>query len=884
MVNFKMKCGLIFFLLTLCTVSSFAQLSGDYWRQDDNSSNIWVNISSIAPGENVTFYIQNSSGIISNGSNVFPFFDDFEDGVQDTDKWEISASGASTSGCTYTESSGILTFDDTSSLNNLCYLSSPAKWGYGYVFQGRMGLAGPATGSDTYSFRGSGIGLNTINSSTTARNDVFPNTGTYTALWANQAGSGDFYVTYNTTDTIKSISQSINEKMFYMSANESKYYSGGTLIDIQTSNIINTLMGPYFYSSLQTSSASSVRTYVNADWVFMRKFVETEPTVDTFIDGDIMVVVVTNNHNETIEGYNVKVEDSFGGNLTISNTLPATWISTNATINLSIGDVYYEVLSFDNPLLVNVSVSSDGNAVLVLDYDTSSVNLTYNATSVGFFKENFSLNSSFEDNITYTFNVTLPPTWISELINTTQNKSTNVYTVSFNSSYDSFVTVNDTHFSIVTDNLTQQANITFIPDTGPGTDYYYVTFLVNNSDGNDSFQTVFEVYNEPYLEQLQFNNTNYYSFQDILVSSVLNIEPDRLNGNVIGTFYVNGVAPIGTYNLSGVNSTTLNFTLNRSSYLELETVTFNVTIFDLFGVGMNSSYSLSTIILNDTMCSDGIDNDADSVYDLSDADCTDYFDNTEYGSLDSSITTPSRFTFERATIDLSNAKCNLVLNPDSVIMVDNRVIQINLTNNEQLSYTPQISIRGDDSAVKSLKVIGDFGTVLRGSTSSISVKYSSSLLGIPIFPFMGKAEVVLSHDRCNEVVIPIEMAIQGLVETQQSLQGGDLGLVIITNESDLSWADKILDYVGFQQSAQGQITTEEGSSFLSREVHESTSFVKNWMLFSLMAILFGIYFIDKNYFKNEFLNILFLIVLWVGLTVISSIGILALIRLLWGTA
>ncbi len=87
----------------------------DYWIQsktDSTSAIIWVEVDSLNSGDTeiYMYYNNSSASSISNGEDTFLFFDDFDDGVIDTTKWnEVDNTNNE-----ITESGGTLNFDRSS--------------------------------------------------------------------------------------------------------------------------------------------------------------------------------------------------------------------------------------------------------------------------------------------------------------------------------------------------------------------------------------------------------------------------------------------------------------------------------------------------------------------------------------------------------------------------------------------------------------------------------------------------------------------------------------------------------------------------------------------------------------------------------------------------
>jgi hypothetical protein len=82
-----------------------------YWIEpqtiNTTATNIWVKVPTIPANSTKTIYIyygNASASSLSNGDNTFMFFDDFDDGVVNTSKWDV---GVSTYNNCVVENSGL---------------------------------------------------------------------------------------------------------------------------------------------------------------------------------------------------------------------------------------------------------------------------------------------------------------------------------------------------------------------------------------------------------------------------------------------------------------------------------------------------------------------------------------------------------------------------------------------------------------------------------------------------------------------------------------------------------------------------------------------------------------------------------------------------------
>ncbi|MDD5752866.1 MAG: DUF2341 domain-containing protein [Candidatus Pacebacteria bacterium] len=231
----------------------------DYWIEssDSSSATIWVEADSLASG-NITLYLYygnaSETTAVSNGENTFDLFDDFEGSSLDTDKWSASIQG---SGGGYSIGSSVLRVDSGSSTNDRVMISAKSSFGTNTIvemrlrcdeYSGTVGSWGLNNGGNpTYYFK---VQSNQYNAEAiTSSNSLTP------------LGTG--YTGWHTWKIIRNGSTNIK---FYIDNSLKKTES----TYISTSSMPVRIMAYYNYNTIYS------------DWVLVRKYTATEPTIPSW--------------------------------------------------------------------------------------------------------------------------------------------------------------------------------------------------------------------------------------------------------------------------------------------------------------------------------------------------------------------------------------------------------------------------------------------------------------------------------------------------------------------------------------------------------------------------------------------------------------------------
>lgn len=255
----------------------------DYWiesKTDSTTAKVWVEIPFLANGDTTIYmyYGNNSAVSLSNGENTFDFFDDFSGASVNTDKWTNSGNSGEA-----TVSDGTLNMYAQGYAGSAYYHYLTSKYTLPTstpvvvearvcdVPQGssRTGINIGLPGRSNYNWYGSSQYGATFQGAT--------NSGAPTArAFADTAvvgGDGSSFANY------------LNLKVAsYGDLNSTAdYYIND--VSVATGKTISFSTYPYIELYVSTWDAGSVnRIYV--DWVLLRKYMASEPTIGTFGEED----------------------------------------------------------------------------------------------------------------------------------------------------------------------------------------------------------------------------------------------------------------------------------------------------------------------------------------------------------------------------------------------------------------------------------------------------------------------------------------------------------------------------------------------------------------------------------------------------------------------
>ncbi len=355
----------------------------------DDNLDVWVKVDLIPASGTKTIYVIKEAGYTPDGNAVFEFFDDFNDGVIDTNKWQVVFGS-------WTEQNGVLTITQTGgtdrpTIEALGITISDA------IIEWRMRRTNNG-GSD-----GNWMGIIARKQTSTTTYDgylIYDQDGTTNVYNANikvysdvdgVLGAGANLFTDNVFRNWKAVLYGQNIDVFVyddagnqlnsLSVTSTAYVSGKLALMIHLA-----VIGEY-------------------DWIRVRKYAQQEPTITITDMGSYYKVDITNNLAQDLVNYQVKLDgaslniQSQTESLKVTDTPPATTLSI--TISSPKNQTY---LTNKIYLAFNVTSPSDTSFYVRAELDTTIVyeNNNYaNGTNI-----NISLQQYINDEKTYLVLVT----------------------------------------------------------------------------------------------------------------------------------------------------------------------------------------------------------------------------------------------------------------------------------------------------------------------------------------------------------------------------------------------------------------------------------------------------------------------------------------------
>jgi len=232
---------------------------------NSDSTKIWVKVPNIAANSVDTIHINygnSNATAMSNADSTFDFYDDFNDGVFDAQKWEIRGTFSNLS-----ETGGTLTLNGN---NNWEYIRSLINFNQAEIVETKFqqttstGLVFGITGTDNrFTFRMSGSNLGTTQDNNVSSSNSWWNTG-YPGIIAPSTSS----------DSI-SVVASLNGNYI----NTNRFCNITQNVCNNTSTDLTAFTGSSFYVGYSSWSSNLI-----ADVIRVRKYTVTEPTPSVDIE------------------------------------------------------------------------------------------------------------------------------------------------------------------------------------------------------------------------------------------------------------------------------------------------------------------------------------------------------------------------------------------------------------------------------------------------------------------------------------------------------------------------------------------------------------------------------------------------------------------------
>lgn len=232
----------------------------DYWIESSSSATatIWVQVNTIPTGDTSVYLYYGSAGAsaVSDGDATFPFFDDFPGSSLDADKWDVVGAGGTVSGSIFTA---------IPNSESYAGVSTKSTWGANYALRARLKSEhyGVVSQTETFGFdptqynRAGAIFCNP--SSSIAAKYVTSDASHDNFLSMSGWSAGTYYI----LDIVR---------------------NGTTSVIFQVDDANTVTSSSYISSSSKSVFIEScvVGGKLYCDWVFVRKYAATEPTVSAW--------------------------------------------------------------------------------------------------------------------------------------------------------------------------------------------------------------------------------------------------------------------------------------------------------------------------------------------------------------------------------------------------------------------------------------------------------------------------------------------------------------------------------------------------------------------------------------------------------------------------
>ena len=397
----KLLLLLFVFLFFLVSVSSVFATTYPYWIEHNESGNainyVWTKVNLTANG-NTTLYINKTAGYSPNGDAVFDFFDDFNGNSLDTSKWDTQYIG----GGSYSVSNSQLNLSYSGSGNNTVLSTKNLVNTQNTITEARTNIVSINGQAFGVNYRGNFSTDNTsriffLASSDSTQDDIY--------IDANGNGSYDYSTNFTSWSTgINAFETDItSNSVEEIHSSQTATYSG-TLSNFNL----------YLYLGFYTAGVSATdKTFdVDIDYVFVRKYASTEPTVTVTDKGSYYEVQIHNNEATALTDYQVGIPVS---SLGVTNASESLYITNQAPVfgNQSV---------YPTPFYVGTNVTQQFDLVNNTNNQTIYLSATDENTSTLLYNESFIVYSN-QSNATFRHSIVIPVTIAHHTINFTTSSS-----------------------------------------------------------------------------------------------------------------------------------------------------------------------------------------------------------------------------------------------------------------------------------------------------------------------------------------------------------------------------------------------------------------------------------------------------------------------------
>ena len=304
-----------------------------YWIEPDasgNPSKVWVKVPNIPASGSITLYAKKESGFSPNGDAVFEFFDDFEGSSLDTSKW--TASGVEVS-------NGWLEL----TANDYAY----------HLYNG----SGVFTALVDFTGTNKKINMGFI-----VHTNLNPTHGVFISC-AESGFSGHDCVAREYDGSHDTTSSSVEASDNYNIVEE--HYSGTDAYVVVNGSATSTIQRQYTNpDAIGFTPWGGLSGTIRVDWVFVRKYAPSEPSVTVTDEGNYYKIVISNPNNTDLTDFQISIPASDLGVTSTTESIHFSDQPFNTGVSVSIThtptDVQDLALDPENNI---TSITVDYNAV-----------------------------------------------------------------------------------------------------------------------------------------------------------------------------------------------------------------------------------------------------------------------------------------------------------------------------------------------------------------------------------------------------------------------------------------------------------------------------------------------------------------------------------------
>lgn len=351
----------------------------DYYIEDDGTNKyVWTKVD-LKGNETKTIYLSKEGTNTPNGDEVFDFFDDFDGTSLDTQKWNkfgtefgdivVNSGELIITNVTSTKEEylGIFSNIDHMTFGKVLTVRSKMKSGgyatlFGYASQPYKPILHNDSLTDGFSWYGK------VDDKSSALSFAFG-----TNLISNNSVSHDpsIYAVYN--------AELISQENLKIYKNQSLQYTQTNKLYVPNYSL------PIYYST----DGDTTPTSITSDYVFVRKYVSTQPTINvSYINNNTYKVDITNNTANDLNNLQIKIPNNILEIASKSESLVLTndYFKKNSSLKFTNNNNENVVFNFfdkyNNTIDCDLTASSNGNININNCQDDATVKLRFSRTEI----------------------------------------------------------------------------------------------------------------------------------------------------------------------------------------------------------------------------------------------------------------------------------------------------------------------------------------------------------------------------------------------------------------------------------------------------------------------------------------------------------------------